>query len=635
MRNLTLFNDNWTFIMPDCDPVEVNIPHTWNGIDGQDGGNNYLRTTCRYSKKFKKPKLLEGESCLIQFRGVNSECEVFLNGKKIAAHEGGYSTFNVDLTNHLQPENNIEVVVTNEKNNRVYPQRADFTFYGGIYRDVYLITLPENHFAFGRYSSPPLKLDTDVTDGSGILKVSANINGNGQAAVSVYEGDKLVAEGRLNIPIEIKGVHLWDGKNDPFLYTVKTDLMVDGEIADTVTETIGFRTFKIDVDKGFFLNGKPYPLRGVCRHQDRPKIGNAISRAAHEEDLALIMEVGATTVRLAHYQHDQYFYDLCDRHGLILWAEIPYISQHLPTANENAYSQMRELICQNYNHPSIVCWGISNEITIKPISQDTVDCHKRVHEICHEEDPKRPTVVALYMAAMISNKTAHVSDIVSYNLYFGWYLPFTGLTGWKLDNFHKKYPKVPLGLSEYGAEGMPNLHSNKPRRLDNTEEYQCKYHEDIIRIINDRNYLWATHVWNMFDFAADARNQGGEPGMNHKGLVTFDRKTKKDAFYLYKAFWTDEQFIHIASKRFANRTGKSIKIKVYSNCGEISLYCNGKLMETKKCDRIYEFSVPLQDKLEVSAKCGNISDDAVFYKVSKSDPSYKLRNAGVNKSWEK
>ncbi len=636
MRTIKIFNDNWTFIMPGKEPVALDLPHTWNGTDGQDGGNDYLRTGCKYKKSFSKPELMAGEVCYIRFDGVNSECTVTVNGSEICAHEGGYSSFFADITGVLKDDNTIEVSVSNKKNDRVYPQKADFTFYGGIYRDVQLIVLPENRFDFGPDASPPLKLNTTVSGADGIITASAYIKGRGEVKISVFAGSEKVAEGTLDAPIRIANVRLWDGRIDPYLYTVKAELLSGGRIADEVSVRTGFRTFKMDPQKGFILNGSPYALRGVCRHQDRPGIGNALKEADHDEDIALIMEVGATTVRLAHYQHDQYFYDKCDEAGLVVWAEIPYISKHMPAANENAYSQMKELIRQNYNHPSIVCWGISNEITISRTSADTLDCHKKLHELCHAEDPSRPTVIACYMPCMITNRLNRVPDMVSYNLYFGWYFPITALAGWKLDNFHRKYPDTPLGLSEYGAEGMPNLHSRFARRMDNTEEYQCIYHEKMLKIINDREYLWGTHLWNMFDFAADARNQGGEPGMNHKGLVTFDRKTKKDAFYLYKAFWSSEKFIHIAGKRFSNRTGARMKVKVYSNCGEVTLSNNGARIGTKKGAGIYEFEIALSEKNAITAECGGITDTAVFHKVQKKDPAYKMRKAGgTSKSWEK
>lgn len=634
MRKAELINSDWKFVMPGRQTTTINVPHTWNGIDGQDGGNNYLRTACRYVKEFARPAMEDGEACLVRFNGVNSECEVFFNGEKIFTHEGGYSAFNVDLSGKLKDNNILEVAVSNRKNNRVYPQKADFTFYGGIYRDVYLITLPKDRFEFGPDSSPPLKLKTDCSGTKGILTATVYNNIKGVVSVSVYDDGTLIAKGKAGEPIEIEDVHLWDGVKDPFMYTVKAQLYINGRLSDEVSAKTGFRSYRVDPEKGFFLNGKAYPLRGVCRHQDRPKIGNALNKSHHDEDMELITEVGATTVRLAHYQHDQYFYDLCDEKGIVVWAEIPYISQHLPTANQNALDQMRELIRQNFNHPSIVCWGISNEITISRISSDTVECHKRINELCHQEDPGRFTVVAGYMAITKGNRTLHVSDVVSYNLYFGWYLPFTGLTGVKLDAFRKKYPDTPLGLSEYGAEAMPNLHSRYPMRGDNTEDYQAIYHEKILKIIEQRDYLWATHVWNMFDFAADARNQGGEPGMNHKGLVTFDRKTRKDSFYLYKAYWSKQPFVHISGRRYANRTGKTTVIKAYSNQSTLELYVNGRLVGSQTADKVFKFKINMEESNNIEIKCGELTDKCVINRVKSKDRSYKIKKTS-NKSWEK
>lgn len=644
MRNSVLINDNWKFYMPGKNAEQINIPHSWNGVDGQDGGNNYLRTVCKYEKTFSAPQFQPGEAVLLQFRGVNSECEVFLNDKKAGAHEGGYSTFNIDITELLEEgENSLQVSVSNEKNDRIYPQRADFTFYGGIYRDVYLIVLPESRFEFGPDASPPLKLTSKVDGDKAILTCEAFVKGEAEAEISVLAQGKTVASGKLGEPIEIPDVRLWNGKTDPFLYTVNAKLKKDGEIIDEVNERTGFRSFYVDPEKGFFLNGKHYPLRGVCRHQDRPKVGNAISKENQDEDMSLIMEIGATTVRLSHYQHDQYFYDLCDEKGQVVWAEIPYISEYLPNGDKNACDQIRELVRQNYNHPSIICWGISNEIMIKSMNPaPIVENHKQCHNICKMEDPSRLTVVACYAVTGNRHPTAHVTDLVSWNLYFGWYVPnpLFFLLGWKLGAFRKKYKNTPIGLSEYGAEGMINLHAANPKRLDNTEDYQAIYHEKTMEFINKHDWIWATHIWNMFDFGSDGRNQGGEPGMNHKGLITFDRKIKKDAFYFYKALWSDEKFVYIAGRRFANRTGEQLKIKVYSNCGEVSLSHNGKTIETKKADRlgcIFYFTVPSENINEITVSYRTLSDTAVFKKVDKPDPRYTLQkdNKGNNMSWEK
>ena len=635
MRQVILFNNDWLFQMPGEEPVKLNLPHTWNGVDGQDGGDNYKRCKCTYTKTFKKPDFKVGERVKLEFKGVNSEGEVLLNGKLLTVHAGGYSTFIVDITDHLLDENTLVVNVDNSKTEEVYPQTADFTFYGGIYRDVNLLILPKNHFEFLKDSSPALKVTTKVDGNDGIINVVAEVSGNLAPIILVLNKEnEVVAKGTINEDIKISNVHLWNGVKDPYLYTVK-GILKDKDIEDEVSTRIGFRTFKVDPKKGFFLNGKPYPLRGVCRHQDRPKIGNALTKKEHEEDIKLIKEVGANTIRLAHYQHDQYFYDLCDEYGFVVWAEIPYISRYMKAADKNAFNQMSELIHQNFNHPSIVCWGISNEITMFKVTNATRKHHKELNEFCHKEDPSRFTTIACFSVMTIFNRIAHITDVASYNLYWGWYVPITRVTGLICDMWHLFYPHGPIGLSEYGAEAMPNLHSAHPRRGDNTEEYQAIYHEKMIDVINKRPYLWATHVWNMFDFAADARNQGGEPGMNHKGLVTFDRKTKKDSFYAYKAYWSDEPFIHLCSKRFVNRTGSKTLVKVYTNQKEVSLYQNGKLIATKSGDKIFKFKIKMDPTNEIVVKSGDLEDKGTIIKVAAKDPSYIVKKGGSNKSWEK
>ena len=398
MKREILFNDNWTFEMPGQPATNVNLPHTWNGTDGQDGGDDYKRLACKYTKKFAKPDLQEGETCLIVFRGVNSEADVSLNGKHLCRHEGGYSKFAVDVTSELREENTLEVIADNSPNETVYPQKADFTFYGGIYRDVTVEILPKNHFAYREYTAPALKVTPTVKDGNGVFTASANVKGEGEVKISLLDAEgNVVATGNPDEEITVKGVHLWHGIVDPYLYTVKAELLVNGEKVDETACKIGFRTFSADPKKGFILNGEEYPLRGVCRHQDRPGLGNAISKAEHEEDIALIKEIGANTIRLAHYQHDDYFYDLCDEIGFVVWAEIPYISKHMPGGNANTESQMRELIGQLYNHACIVTWGVSNEITIvNKHKQDMVENHKRLNDLCHELDPSRLTTLACY-----------------------------------------------------------------------------------------------------------------------------------------------------------------------------------------------------------------------------------------------
>ena len=639
MRKTTLLNENWTFLYHDGTSTCVNIPHTWNALDGQDGGNDYYRGTCRYQKTFPKPEFGPKERVYLEFRGVNASAKVILNGATVATHDGGYSTFRADITEKLEQENDLLVEVDNSVNDRVYPQKADFTFYGGIYRDVTLLTVNENHFDLDYFGGPGLAITPTVVGKDSSVQVRSWHNApNGIVSVKLLDQEgKIVASGEgTDAAMTISNVHLWDGIEDPYLYSCVATLSVDGMAVDEITANFGVRTFHVDPQKGFFLNGRSYPLRGVCRHQDWKGIGNALTTFHHDTDMAMIREIGANTIRLAHYQHDQYFYDLCDRYGMVVWAEIPYISEHMPAGRENTISQMKELIVQNYNHPSICVWGISNEITISTKNKkDMLDNHRVLNELIHQMDPTRPTTLACYAVCGPFNPVAHkVSDIVSWNLYLGWYVPGMFLNDLWVDFFHWKYPNRCLGYSEYGCECMPNLHSAHPRRGDQSEEYQCKYNEYMLRFFEKRPFMWATHLWNMFDFAADARNQGGEPGMNHKGLVTFDRKIRKDSFYIYKAYWSKEPFVHICGKRFADRVEATTEIKVYSNQDTVTLYANGKEVGTKTGSHIFTFRVENAGETKLEAVSGKLRDTAVIRRVKKPNPSYKLsKDGGDGGNW--
>lgn len=639
MKSIENLNKGWKFFYSkDGSEHDVDLPHTWNGDDGQDGGNDYYRGVCKYEKTVKKPELTDGGEAYLEFKGVNASAKVYVNGTLACEHDGGYSTFRCKITPYLQEENSIVVEVDNSVNDRVYPQRADFTFYGGIYRDVNLICVDRLHFDLDYYGCNPLKIDAVPENNVGKVQITAYSNG-GEVKINVYDGqNKLAAQPKNGETALIENVRLWNGVKDPYLYRAVAELYDGGKKVDEICADFGFRTYCVDPKKGFYLNGKPYSLRGVCRHQDRPHIGNALTKAEHDEDMALIREIGANTLRLAHYQHDDYFYELCDRAGLVVWAEIPYISRHMTNGNENAKSQMTELILQQYNHPSIVFWGISNEITMmKTDKKDMLKTHRELNELCHKLDPARLTTLACFAMCSFGNKSAHITDVVSWNLYLGWYVPGLFLNDVWLNLFHFFYPKRAIGYSEYGAESMPNLHAAKPKRFDNTEDYQAIYHEYMLEFFARHNYLWATHVWNMFDFAADGRNQGGDPGMNHKGLVTFDRKTKKDAFYIYKAYWSEEPVLHLCGKRYKNRTGNKTDITVYSNAGQPEIYNNGKLVakpKAQKGGKIYKCRIKLLDKNEITVKAGDLTDGATFIKVAKPDPAYKV-TSGNSMSWEK
>ena len=638
MRSTTKLMKNWQFTGPDGKTTAVDLPHTWNNIDGQDGGNDYWRGTCIYKTQFTAPTFDKNtQQVWLQFEGVNASAKVTLNGVEVARHDGGYSTFRADVTALLADSNELIVEADNSKNDRVYPQKADFTFYGGIYRDVSLLVVSRNHIALGYLGGPGVQITPTVNGANADIEVKTWMEGDGEVEFSIYDAagaEVLTGKGR-DTTVTLEHPHLWDGVRDPYLYTCAVRLVLNGEVQDEVRQRFGVRSFSVDPKRGFFLNGRPYPLHGVSRHQDRKGLGNAITREMHDEDMQLIKELGANTIRLAHYQHDQYFYDLCDEAGMVVWAEIPYISEHMPNGRENTISQMKELIVQNYNHACIVCWGVSNEITISTKdNRDMRDNHHVLNDLCHEMDKTRLTTLACYAMCGPFNPVAHITDLVSWNLYLGWYVPGLFLNDLWMDFFHLCYPNRALGFSEYGAEGMPNLHSSHPCRGDHTEEYQAIYHEYMLRCFDRHKWLWATHVWNMYDFAADARDQGGEPGMNHKGLVTFDRKTKKDSFYIYKAWWSDEPFVHICSKRYADRTENEIEVKVYSNQKQVSLYVNGEKLSEQEGEHIFKFRVKLNGETKVQAVAGDSIDDAVFRKVDAPNPDYKLtKKKSTSANW--
>ena len=626
MRNIKNINENWVFVKEN-EKSTVNLPHTWNGIDGQDGGNDYYRGKCTYIKEIAKADMPQGEEIYLQLDGVNSSA--FVYSKLVCTHHGGYSAFRVKLEN-IKDNNEIKIEADNSPNDFVYPQQADFTFYGGIYRDVTLIGVEKNHFDLDYYGAPGIQITPIVNGDKADVNVKTYITGGGEVRVTVNGETKTGTE----VDFIVDNPHLWNGVADPYLYDAVAELIVDGKVVDRVESRFGIRSFKVDPQKGFILNGKPYPLRGVSRHQDRPGIGNALLPEHHREDIELICEMGANTIRLAHYQHAQYFYDLCDEKGLVVWAEIPYISSHLEKGVENTKTQMTELIAQNYNHPCIVTWGLSNEITMSGASPAVVENHKMLNDLVHSMDKTRPTTEAVVTMCSMDNEYVHISDIVSYNHYFGWYGGNVNMYGPWFDKFHEKYPDKAIGISEYGCEAL-NWHATDIAQGDYTEEYQAYYHEELIKQIAVRPYLWATHVWNMFDFAADARAEGGENGMNHKGLVTFDRKYKKDSFYAYQAWLSDKPMLHICSKRYVDRVEDKVKIKVYSNQDEVELFANGESVGVQKKGEFpfFTFEVKNEGETVLTAKAGDLTDESKIRKVDSFNEDYRMKEEGAVINW--
>ena len=650
MRNIVSINNNWFFskeatAVPEtlCTDWEaVNVPHCWNAVDGQDGGNDYWRGTAYYAKSITKAELPAADRYYLEIQGANSSADVYLNGKHLTHHDGGYSTWRVDLTETLEEESLLVIAVDNAANDRVYPQMADFTFYGGLYRNVNIIAVSESHFDLDYYGTPGIKV-TPIMEGSDAkTEVEVFLTGAKEGQFIRYtlmnkEGKVLGTKDTADkkIIFRIKNAHLWHGLKDPYLYSVKAELIEGEEVLDTVSTRFGCRSYKIDPENGFILNGEEYPLRGVSSHQDRWGFGNALLPEHHEEDIELICEVGATTIRLAHYQHDQYFYDLCDEKGLVIWAEIPYISNHMPTGRENTISQMKELITQNYNHPSIVVWGLSNEISIAGSTPDLLENHNILNDMCHEMDKTRLTTMAVVSMCSMDDPYVRIPDTVSYNHYFGWYGGDTTMNGPWFDEFHKKYPNQPIGCSEYGCEAL-NWHTSDPQQGDYTEEYQAYYHEELIKQLFTRKYMWATHVWNMFDFGADTRNEGGENGQNHKGLMTFDRKYKKDSFFAYKAWLNPEPMVHLCGKRYIDRVEEVTKVTVYSNQPAVELFANGVSLgvQNKGTNPFFYFEVPnTAPETKLVAVAGELKDESVIRKVEVFNEDYRLKEKGAILNW--
>ena len=628
MRHTAFFNDNWTFTKEGVSE-QVTIPHTWNAIDGQ-GTAQYYRGVCTYEKTFDRPEMKDGNQVYLEFRGANSSATVEVNGKELMTHDGGYSTFRVNITDVLADQNTVKVSVDNSPNDRVYPQKADFTFYGGIYRDVYIITVDENHFDLDSYGSKGFMITPNLDGDKAVIdfktysvgqadKIVVAVEGVGEVELTINEENgKQVATGSLTI----ENVHRWDGLDDPYLYTATASLYKNGEVVDEVTDRFGCREYSFDPEKGFFLNGRSYPLHGVSRHQDRKDMGNALTTKEHDEDMDLILEVGANSIRLAHYQHDQYFYDLCDEKGIIAWAEIPFITVFMPNGRENTISQMKELISQNYNHASIICWAISNEITLEGVTDELMDNHKVLNDLIHEMDPKRVSAMANLFLLETDSPLVQLPDIRGYNLYYGWYVGEMEDNDEWFDEFHRNHPDTVIGLTEYGADSVITKQSPKPVKGDYTESYMSVYHEHMLEMFSTRPYIWGTYVWNMFEFAAAGRDEAGDPGKNHKGLITFDRKQKKDAFYIYKAWWSDEPFVHLCGRRYHDRVEDTTEIKVYSNQKSVTLYVDGKEVGTVNGEHVFKFEVPISGTHTIKAVSGNLTDEMEIAKTNEPNPDY-------------
>jgi len=640
MREIISLNENWTLSFPKGDHAteQVNLPHTWNAVDGNDGNGSYLRTTGVYTRTFTAPKQpREGGRTYVEVLAAALNSTVKVNGQVATTHEGGFSIFRADVTDLChEGENELTIEVSNEDTPSMYPSSADFTFYGGLYRGVNLISVPDAHFDLDYYGGPGMMVTPVPTeDGGANFTIKSFVTNPADDLTVMYSiedcfGREVASAVRgsadTEVTIYVPDAQLWS-MDEPNLYTVVATLQRNNEEVDEIAANVGVRSFKVTPDEGFSINGVPTPLRGVSRHQDRVFEGNALTAEEHYDDAMLIKELGANTIRLAHYQHSQDFYDACDEIGFAVWAEIPFISvfKKGEGAHKHVMEEMKELIIQNYNHPSIMFWGISNEILIGGISQELVDTHHDLEKLCKELDPTRLTTIAHVSTTPVNGPMHHITDLESYNHYFGWYGGKMEQNGPWLDQFHAEHPDICIGISEYGCEGIINWHSNTPQCKDYTEEYQALYHEHMAQVFEDRPWVWASHVWNMFDFGCAARNEGGVSGRNNKGLVTMDRKTKKDSYFVYQAYWTQTPMVHIAGRRHAQRAGETTEIKVYSNQDTVVLYVNGKEVGQQTAHRVFKFNAALNEGFNtIVAVAGDVKDSITLEKVAEEPGYYTL-----------
>lgn len=609
-RQDILLNNDWNFRfshqVQKGTEVRVDLPHTWNAQDALSGKIDYKRGIGNYEKNlFIRPEW-KGKRLFIRFEGVNNIADVFINRRHIGEHRGGYGAFIFEITGKVEygKENSILVRVNNGEQLDIMPLVGDFNFYEGIYRDVHLLITDETCISPLDYASPGVRLIQDSVSHRyakvrAIVDLSNGSSGNQEVELNVrlLDGQRVVKEGTKNVNLsgnevmqqeltfEIDQPHLWNGRQDPFLYQAEVTLFRNGQMVDRVTQPLGLRFYRIDPDKGFFLNGKHLPLQGVCRHQDRSEVGNALRPQHHEEDVALMLEMGVNAVRLAHYPQATYFYDLMDKNGIIVWAEIPFVGPggyndkgfvDLPAFRANGKEQLKELIRQHYNHPSICVWGLFNELT--ELGDNPVEYIKKLNVLAHQEDTTRPTTSASNQMGDLN----FITDAIAWNRYDGWYGGTPADLGKWLDRMHKDHPKICIAISEYGAGAsiyhqQDSLVKTVPTSWWHPENWQTYYHIENWKTISSRPYVWGSFVWNMFDFGAAHRTEGDRPGINDKGLVTFDRKVRKDAFYFYKANWNrEEPMLYLTGKRNTVRTQRLQTITAFTNQAGAELFVNGK-----------------------------------------------------------
>lgn len=619
-RHDQLLNDNWQFRfghqVEKNTVARVDLPHTWNAQDALSGRTDYKRGLGHYERRLFVPADWKGQRLYLRFEGANSIADLFVNGRHAGQHRGGYGAFVFEITDFVNygKANTLRVSVNNAETLELMPLVGDFNFYGGLYRDVHLVRTGPTCISLLDHGSSGIRLvqDSVSKDYAAIRALVALSNGSDTATqaevlLRLLDGDREVAAQRLiltlppdssvegSLPVSLRRPHLWDGRRDPFRYRAEVSLWHNGHEVDRVEQPLGLRYYHIDPERGFFLNGRHLPLRGVCRHQDRSEVGNALRREHHDEDAAIMAEMGANAIRLAHYPQAEYFYDLMDRYGFIVWAEIPFVGPggysdegfvNLPAFRQNGREQLVELIRQHYNHPSIVVWGLFNELSMR--GDDPVPYIKELNDLAHREDPTRLTVAASNTDGALN----FVTDAMAWNRYDGWYGGTPAGLGQWLDHMHTTHPDLRIAISEYGAGAslyhqQDTLVKTVATSFWHPENWQTHYHMANWREISARPFVWGSFIWNLFDFGAAHRHEGDRVGINDKGLVSFDRRTRKDAFYFYKANWNKEvPLLYLAERRCTRRTRPVQTFMAFTNQPEAELFVNGTSCGHAKTDSL-------------------------------------------------
>lgn len=656
MSKLTDWNGGWCFakklwketdVTKPFEGEKVTLPHTWYKDD------DYYQGEAVYQKKFDYAKD-DDKRVFAKFYGVDKVCRIYLNGKEVGSHEGGYNVFALELTNELEKgENLLTVLVSTDKTLKVSPISGDFAVFGGIHRKVELVETEKDCFDRTYYGCDGVVLQTRLAeDGTGELWARAEVTSDTddlRIEYSIFDGNKevqLTAFAKENKPgeelqkvAEFKAPKLWNGLDETYLYTARASLVVNGKETDRVEKKIGFRSIRVDANKGFFLNGEHVKLHGVAKHQDTHDVFSAATLENWKEDMGLIHEIGANAVRLSHYPHPQEVYSLCDEMGFVVWAEIPLLKlTEDEDLFENAKYQLKEMILQNMHHPSICFWGIQNEIAIYGEFPYMPEKMHILNDMVHELDESRFSTCANLNVVHSDSTLNQVTDVTAYNIYYGWYYGEFADHGKFLDEFHEVNPDMPLGISEYGADTNIQYHSDDPKVNDYTEEFQALYHETVYPMMAERDFVWGSFVWNMFDFTSPIRQAANLKNRNIKGLVTFDRKTRKDSFFYYKAMWSKDPFVSIAGKRYINRASESITVKVYSNQPEVNLRVGDKeySAEVVNGSAVFKDVFLVMGENKVTAAAGTVKDETVFNRQAEQDESYIYvdQNPGLNvRNW--